>query len=233
MGATFVDLERQILAKARHTVRHSARDRHRPAARWTPQHRNWRFWNNEDMPMETTGAEAAVPICPNCRQPLRENLRHERLDAQSASESGPSSRIAILYCGVCGWSLHVEPVPTPFMTAGGPAGMEVAAPADETTLDGQFQLRSRDLITEIRALGFDPFVWVGLINDLGAVRAAKSILADHGILPVTHWLVDRGLPELTLEREIEQMRWADLFDEADLSKAARRLASAGSHNPNQ
>jgi hypothetical protein len=65
--------------------------------------------------------------------------------------------------------------------------MEVVAPADETTLEGQFQLGSRDLIAEIRALGFDPFVWVGLINDLGAVGTAESILADHGILPVTHW----------------------------------------------
>jgi hypothetical protein len=119
------------------------------------------------------------------------------------------------------------------MVAGALGEMEVAAPADESTLDGQFQLRSRDLVTEIRALGFDPFVWVGLINDLGAVGAAKRILHNHGILPVTHWLVNQGLPELTLEGEIELMRWADLFDEADRSKAARRLASAGRQNPNQ
>jgi len=119
------------------------------------------------------------------------------------------------------------------MVAGGLGEIEVAAPADESTLDGQFQLRCRDRITEIRALGFDPFVWVGLINDVGALGAAKRILANHGILPVTHWLVDQGHPELTLEREIEQMRWADLFDEADRSKAARRLAEAGRQSPNQ
>jgi hypothetical protein len=124
-------------------------------------------------------------------------------------------------------------VRTKFVVAGGLGETEVAAPADQSTLDGQFQLRSRDLVTEIRALGFDPFVWVGLINDLGAAEAAKRILANHGILPVTHWLVDQGLPELTLEREIQQMRWADLFDEADRSKAARRLASAGRQNPNR
>jgi hypothetical protein len=89
------------------------------------------------------------------------------------------------------------------------------------------------LISEIRSLGFDPFVWVGLINDLGAVNAAKTILADYEVLPVTSWLVDRGLPELTLEREIEQLRWADLFDETDRTEAVRRLASATRNSPNQ
>jgi hypothetical protein len=118
------------------------------------------------------------------------------------------------------------------MTAGG-VGMKVAAPPDETTLEGQFQLRCRDLIAEIRALGFDPYVWVGLVNELGAVGAAKRILADYEVLPVTQWLADQDLYELTMEREIEQPRWADLFDDADRSEAARRLASATRHSPNQ
>jgi len=114
-----------------------------------------------------------------------------------------------------------------FTAAGAPGGAKLATPADETTLEGQFQLRCRDLISEIRALGFDPFVWVALINDLGAVGAAKRILADHEILPVTRWLVDQGLPELTMEREIEQLRWADLFDETERFEAVRRLSIAG------
>ena len=109
----------------------------------------------------------------------------------------------------------------------------MAAPPDETTLEGQFQLRCRELIAEIRARGFDPFVWVGLINDLGAVRAAKTILADHEVLPVTSWLVARGLPELTLEREVEQSRWVDVFDESDRMRAGRRLASATEKGPHR
>jgi hypothetical protein len=119
------------------------------------------------------------------------------------------------------------------MAAGAPGGTKVATPSDETSLEGQFQLRCRDLISEIRALGFDPFVWVGLINDLGAAGAAKRILADYEVLPVTQWLVGQGLPELTLEREIDQPRWADLFDERDRLEAARRLASAEGQKPNQ
>ena len=99
-------------------------------------------------------------------------------------------------------------------------------PADESTLEGQFQLRCQVLISAIRGRGWDPYVWVGLINDLGAVAAARKILADYDILPVTRWLMGQGLPELTMEHEIQQLRWADLFEDADRSEAARRLVSA-------
>jgi hypothetical protein len=119
------------------------------------------------------------------------------------------------------------------MMSGRQRGIAVDPPSDGTTTEGQFQLRSRDLIGEIRALGFDPFVWVGLINDVGAVGAAKTILSEYGVLPVTQWLVDQNRPELTLEREIQETRWADLFDEADRSTAALRIASVGRHYPNQ
>jgi len=107
----------------------------------------------------------------------------------------------------------------------------VAPPADETTLEGQFQLRCRELIEEMRRLGFDPFVWVRLINELGADRAAKTILSEYGVLPVTQWLVDRNLPELTLEREIGQNRWADLFDDADRARAVGRITSVRAPRP--
>jgi hypothetical protein len=74
-------------------------------------------------------------------------------------------------------------------------------------------------------------LWVGLINDLGAVAAARAILADYEVLPVTRWLVGRGRNELTLEREIEHPRWADLFDERDRSDAAGRLESVARDGP--
>jgi hypothetical protein len=119
------------------------------------------------------------------------------------------------------------------MMEGGRREAEMAVPADGSTLEGQFHLRCGDLIAEIRALGFDPFAWVGLINDLGAVRAAKTILTQHGVLPVTRWLVDRNRPELTLEREIEQTRWADLFDDTERSLAARRIASVTGRDPDR
>jgi hypothetical protein len=184
------------------------------------------------MSVESEARDPKGPICPNCREPLRENLRHERIDAQGRSEHGPSP-VEFVYCGSCGWLLQSERVGARSMVEVGRRGAEVAAPADETTLEGQFHLRCGGLIVEIRALGFDPFVWVGLINDLGAVRAAKAILSQYGVLPVTEWLVDRDRPELTLEREIEQIRWADLFDDAERSLAARRIASVTRHDPDR
>ena len=151
---------------------------------------------------------------------------------QGGSERGPRARVGVTYCGACGWSLHVD-AQGPAMAAAASRGAAVVAPPDESTLEGQFQLRCRELISAIRARGFDPFVWVGLINDLGAVSAAKTILADHGVLPVTSWLVARGLPELTLEAEVEQLRWADVFDDADHRRARRRLASAAGKDPDR
>ena len=112
--------------------------------------------------------------------------------------------------------------------ADGPAGRglaayeEVAAPAEEQTLEAQFQLRCRDLIGEIRSLGFDPNVWVALINSLAAAGAARKLLADHHTLVVTPWLVRRGRPELTLEHEIRQQRWSGLFTDGERAEAARR-----------
>ena len=112
--------------------------------------------------------------------------------------------------------------------AGSPRGAPVATPVDESSLEGRFQNRCRELIGQIRSLGFDPFVWVGLINEVGAVAAAKAILStDYGVLPVTQWLVGQSRPELTLECEIQQVRWANLFNERDRARAVRRLASTG------
>ena len=130
------------------------------------------------------------PVCPHCREPLRGNLRQEQVAARQTADPGPGLAMTLTYCGRCGWTLHLAPA-----RADGPAGHglaadeEVAAPADEQALEGQFQLRCRDLIGEIRSLGFNPNVWVAMINSRGAAGAAKKLLADHHMLVVTPWLV--------------------------------------------
>jgi hypothetical protein len=159
---------------------------------------------------------ARGPLCPNCREPLRSNLRQE----QVIPEGGTA--VAVTYCGACGRTLDCAPA----STRGPMRFQQVAAPADEQTPEGQFQLRCRELIGEIRSLGFEPNVWVAMINDLGAAAAARKLLADHHQLAVTPWLVRRGRPELTLEYEIGQPGWAGLFTDAERDEAARRLARA-------
>jgi hypothetical protein len=176
----------------------------------------------------TSESSSGGPTCPNCRKPLRSNLRQERVIPQETTDPEPELAMALTYCGSCGWTLHLAPARTGLPASRGPAPREeVAAPADEKALDGQFQLRCRDLISETRSLGFDPNVWVPMINSLGAVGAAKKLLADHQRLVATPWLVRRGRPELTLEYEIGQPRWAELFTDDERAEAARRLASAG------
>jgi hypothetical protein len=165
------------------------------------------------------------PICPNCRQPLRETLRSEQVAAVVTPE-GPRAAISVTYCGSCGWTLAAIPAPSRpnFAVRGSP---EVAAPKDASTLAGQFQLRCRELIVETITAGFTPGVWIELINSMGAVEAAKHLLSQGQVLPVTPWLVERGRPELTMEHEISQTRWAGLFTDAERADAARRLASVG------
>jgi hypothetical protein len=167
------------------------------------------------------------PLCPHCREPLRGNLRQQLLTPQDTTDPGPGLAATVTYCGSCGWTLHLAPAQAGVPGVHAFAGREeVAAPADEQTLEGQFQLRCRELISEIRSLGFDPDVWVAMINNLGAAGAARRLLADHHMLVVTPWLLRRGRPELTLEHEIGQPAWAGLFTDDERAEAARRLARA-------
>ena len=76
-------------------------------------------------------------------------------------------------------------------------------------------------------MGFEPHVWVDMINDLGATDAAKRILAANLPLVATHWLVGQDRSDLTLEHEIMEVRWADLFDDDERAEADRRLSTAG------
>jgi hypothetical protein len=66
-----------------------------------------------------------------------------------------------------------------------------------------------------------------MINSLGGLGAAKKLLADHHVLVATPWLVRRNRPELTLEQEIGQAKWAELFTDDERAEAGRRLVAAG------
>ena len=166
------------------------------------------------------------PICPNCRQPLRETLRSEQVAAVATTDN-PRAPMSVTYCGSCGWTLAVNPAPRLRPTMGIAPSPEVANPEDASTLAGQFQVRCRELIAEIMAAGFTPGVWIELINTMGAVEAAKHLLSIGRVLPVTPWLVEHGRPELTMEHEITQTRWAEIFTDHERAYAAHRLASAG------
>jgi hypothetical protein len=186
------------------------------AFKGTPLDENW---HNVVVPTRKRDDQLEGPTCPECRESLRANLQVSRLDAHDVAKTGSPTRVSVIYCGSCGLSLHVEPL----QSVQARAGVPVADSADPTTLDGLFQERCRDLIAQIRTMGFEPHVWVDMVNDLGATTAAKRILATNMPLVATRWLIDQDRPELTLEREIIDMRWADLFDDYERAEAQRRL----------
>jgi hypothetical protein len=175
--------------------------------------------NLTDNPLAGPG-----PLCPGCGEPLRENLQTERLDAEGPSRESAPTKVSVVFCRSCGLSLHVEvasPVRTPLSDR-----IPVAKPADPNTLDGRFQLRCQDLITQIREMGFEPHVWVDTINELGGLGAAKQLLATKRPLVATPWLVSRDRADLTLEHEIMEVSWSHLFDDDERAEAARRLRIA-------
>jgi len=133
----------------------------------------------------------------------------------------------IAYCGDCGTMLATFPDrPSPL---GGfqRVGLVVNDPDEPTSLAGQFQLRCRALIEQIHVLGFGAGGWAGLINQLGAVGAAKNLLATHRVLPVTPWLIQRERADLTMEHEVCEPRWVPLFTDPERAEATRRLEKPG------
>jgi hypothetical protein len=172
--------------------------------------------------------EASTALCPNCHEVIRDNLRYERVAALQDDEASPAIFASILFCGACGTVLSATAAPTR-MGFPGDSALSVVDPADPESLAGQFQIRCRDLIREIQQQGFGPGGWIGLINHFGAVGAAKKLIGDHRILPVTRWLVTRGRSDLTMEHEVGESRWAELFTQEERDEAARRLAEASNN----
>ena len=173
------------------------------------------------------------PRCPRCRVDVSEAVRYRTITATSDvdDDAREPMMIDVLYCGECGTTLEfLRPDRFGMLSDIGPGRYgieEVAAPENAESLEGQFQIRCRELVTETRALGFNPNVWVSLINHMGALPTAKKLLADHHVLVATPWLVARGRSGLTIEHEIGQTRWRELFTDEDRVEAASRLDDAG------
>jgi hypothetical protein len=160
--------------------------------------------------------DAPGPACPGCQRPIRETLRVDTVEAVD-ERPGRSRRVEVTSCGACGITLSAVPL------AQGPESMAVPDPADPDSVEGRFQARCGELISEIQVVGFMPGGWIGLITNLGAVGAARELLSSGRILPVTPWLLSRGRADLTMEQEITRAEWTDLFDEAERTKARDRL----------
>jgi hypothetical protein len=61
--------------------------------------------------------------------------------------------------------------------------LQVVDPDDPSSLAGQFQFRCRELVKDTITAGFTPGGWIGLINQMGAVEAARHLLSTGNIPP--------------------------------------------------
>jgi hypothetical protein len=154
---------------------------------------------------------------------LRKNLRHEQTVARDSSGGEPLRAVSLTYCGRCGWTLSVDAARRTFIDADGPGRDEIVNPTDPTSLAGQFQLRCHALVDEIEHLGFAPRGWISLVNQLSAVEAAKHLLPENRIMPVTEWLPSQGHGELTMEYSVADPSWRELFTDGERAMAADRL----------
>ena len=182
-------------------------------------------------PESTEGDGPGGARCPHCHQLLRDNLYEERIVPVRPNGEGRAPPTAFLYCGSCGATLHAVSVAAiphrGLVWQGDLTSLEVEEPEDGESPEGRFQLRCRELITEIRLLGLTPFVWIETINSHGGVGAVKKLLADRQGLVATPWLIERGHQELTMEHEFRLAGWDSLFTDDERAEGARRLERAG------
>jgi hypothetical protein len=81
-------------------------------------------------------------------------------------------------------------------------------------------------VIKITDLGAEPGLWVKWINQFGAAQAARKLLAEHRNLLATVALVQYDRPELTMETEMQQPRWTQIFTKEERAEAGRRLTRA-------
>ena len=91
------------------------------------------------------------------------------------------------------------------------------------SLELEFEEACRDAIGECKTFGYNPTVWQGMINDLGAVEAAKRLLLNGDVQPGFDRLVTEGRSDLTIEEAVLNPRWTALFDERHREAARWRL----------
>ncbi|MBU6232966.1 MAG: hypothetical protein KJS64_01815 [Acidobacteria bacterium] len=100
-------------------------------------------------------------------------------------------------------------------------------------LEDQFAIACQAAIAECGKLSppYVPTAWIGMINRLGAVEAARQLVMSADIQPGFVRLVASNRADLTIESAILDDKWEILFDEDMRSVARWRLQQAGVQLP--
>jgi hypothetical protein len=74
---------------------------------------------------------------------------------------------------------------------------------------------------------YHPSIFIGMIQDYGAVEAVKRVINDLKITYGYEKLWECGHLELSMESIIQEDEWKDLFTDAEREKARKRLQEDG------
>lgn len=96
------------------------------------------------------------------------------------------------------------------------------------TVEADFQRECEVAVDQCRLLtpSYAPRVWVRMMQEHGAVEAAKRLLVSPDIQSGFERLIRQGRVDLTIEMAVLNPRWERLFDQAHREAAWWRLTQA-------
>ncbi len=97
-------------------------------------------------------------------------------------------------------------------------------------LAAEFEQASRAAVAETRKFNYNPTIWVSMMNDLGAVAAARRLLLSPSIQSGFERLAREGRVDLTIEFAVLNPKWDRLFGPAEREAAWWRLQQATRHD---
>ena len=87
----------------------------------------------------------------------------------------------------------------------------------------RFEKRLRESVPVVIELGYNPTVFVGLLERYGGVQTAKRLIAEGEIQYGFKRLAALGRLDLTMEQIMLEPEFASLFTEGELAAARWRL----------
>lgn len=93
-------------------------------------------------------------------------------------------------------------------------------------LAAEFEEASRAAVAECKSFDYHPTIWVAMMDELGAVEAAKRLLVSPDVQSGFERLAKQGRVDLTIEFAVLNPKWERLFKPAEREAAWWRLQQA-------
>ena len=94
-------------------------------------------------------------------------------------------------------------------------------------LEAEFEEAMRNTYAETSRLGYRPTYFLGMVESLGGVGAAKRLLSTPVAQPGLARLWELGRLDISAEALVLSKRWRELFTDAERQEARERLRAYG------